>query len=372
MLIRSAPLSGSCPGKPVPVIDRGMLSCSGIARVLVGLLVCLALPACGEEPGPAAAADAFDLPVGQTEWDAFQPTWYVDGTLHVGDRTVELGDRVDKYVVAPTGVYWMRAGMLMFTSAEDETQEVAPVGWGNFVISADRSVFATVDQSRGPTDRYGTYVMQVAVFDTRTGEQLYRTPDEEPDKGADLADLYGEIMPLLDGVSNDVVFFDYETISLADGSSTPATEDSEGIDLYVGELETLFPEGYRVGLRGEGKHREVVDTSAYAVGRLSPDRSTLFDVGQWPTEAVVYDAETGRQRPIDAPWGHFALGGWTDEDTFFGVAQHVDYSSDNGLQEQQVVTCELATLACTPVSPVIEVPYDNDGPRLVMESGSAL
>ena len=61
-----------------------------------------------------------------------------------------------------------------------------------------------------------------------------------------------------------------------------------------------------------------------AVGRLSPDRSTIFDVSQWPTEAVVYDAEIGRQAAIDTPWVHFTLVGWSDEDTFYGVAERID------------------------------------------------
>ncbi|MCR8526622.1 hypothetical protein NPM17_27400, partial [Escherichia coli] len=127
------------------------------------------------------------------------PAWLLDGTLHVGRRTVELGDDVDQFALGATGVYWMRGRTLMFTSAEDDTQRVEDVGWGNLAVSADRSVFATVDQSRGPTDRYGTHVLQVAAFNTRTGEQLYRTPDEEPDPSDDLADLYSETMPLLQG-----------------------------------------------------------------------------------------------------------------------------------------------------------------------------
>ncbi|MGZ8744248.1 MAG: hypothetical protein ACXWXO_15120 [Nocardioides sp.] len=82
-------------------------------------------------------------------------TWLYDGTLHVGAQTVELGEGVDQLVLGATGVYWMRGQTLMFTSAEGGTQEVEDVGWGDLAVSADRSVFATVDQSRGPTDEYG-------------------------------------------------------------------------------------------------------------------------------------------------------------------------------------------------------------------------
>ena len=325
-------------------------------RVLTGVLACLALASCGERTGTASHDQPFTLPVGPSadDWDVSAPAWLHEGTLHVGERTVRLGNRVDQFVLGATGVYWMSGGTLMFTSAGGRTQKVEDVGWGNIAVSADGSVFATVDQSRGPTDRYGAHVVQVAAFDTRTGEQLYRTPDEEPEKGADLADLYGEIMPLLHGVSSERLFFDGATIDLSDGSMVPSSQNSDSLEVYEGFAETLFPDGYHVSIRGEGRRRELVESSMFAVGRLSPDRGTIFDLSMWPTAAVVYDARTGRQATIDAPWEHFTLAGWSDEDTFYGVAERIDERhEDNVLRARQVVTCELQTLACAPVSPVI-------------------
>ena len=346
-----------------------------VRGIVVGVLACLVLAGCGGSAGSSSSTAPFTLPVGPTDWDVSAPAWFYDGTLHVGERTVELGDQVDQFVLGATGAYWVRAQTLMFTDAEGATQEVQNVGWDNLAVSADRSVFATVDQSRGPTDEYGTHVLQVAAFDTRTGEQLYRTPDEEPDDGGDLADLYGEIMPLLLGVSSERLFFDGTTIDLGDGSTVPATQSAGGVEVFDGFAETLFPDGYHVGLRVEGRRRELAELSVGPTGRLSPDRSTIFDTSRWPAAAVVYDAKTGQRRPIDLRWKHFTLGGWSDEDTFFGVAQGIDEKNgDNVLRARRVVTCELRTLACTPVSPVI--PTDNDGqgqrqsPALLME-GSA-
>ena len=321
--------------------------------ILVGVLACLALAGCGESGG-TSYAKPFTLPVGPTEWDANAPSWYADGILHVGDRTIGI-ERAELYVLGATGVYWMRGTTLMFTSAEDETEAVEEVVWSNLAASADHSVMATVDQSRGPTDRYGAHVMQVAAFDTRTGEQLYRTPDEEPDDGADLGALYPELMPMLQQVSDERLFWADTTIDLSDGSVTQAGTDDEGIEVYDGFAETLFRDGYHVGIRGEGKRRELAESPIFGSGRLSPDRSTIFDVGQWPTDAVVYDAETGEQRAIDAPWDHFTLGGWVDEDTFFGAAEHIDRDHPAlQLRARRIVRCEVDTLACTPVSPVIE------------------
>ena len=336
--------------------------------VVVGVLTCLALAGCGESTGSASHGEPFPLPVGPTEWDVSAPAWFHDGTLQVGERTVELGDRVDLFLLGATGVYWMLGQTLMFTSAEGATQEVEDVGWANLAVSADRSVFATVDQSRGPTDDYGTHVLQVAAFDTRTGEQLYRTPDEEPTDGGDLADLYGEIMPLLYGVSNEHIFFDGTTIDLHDGSTVPASQAAAGIEVYDGYAETLFADGYRRDLRGEGRLRELAGSSISGRGRLSPDRSTIFDVSIWPAAAVVYDSTTGRQRPIDAPWEHFTLGGWSDEDTFFGAAERIDQQNvDNVLRAKQVVTCELSTLACTSVSVVIPTEGQGGSPTFLLE-----
>ncbi|MER7556418.1 hypothetical protein ABTZ46_05720 [Nocardioides sp. NPDC126508] len=334
------------------------------------MLLPLVLTGCGI----ATAADEapFDLPVGPTRWDATAPAWYADGTLHVGDRTVDLGDRVDAFVIGATGVYWTRGQTLWFTSAEGRTEKVEDVGASNMAISADRSVFATVDQSRGPTDEYGTHVMQVAAFDTRTGEQLYRTPDREPEDGADLADLYEEVTPLLHGVSDERIFFGGVTIDLADGSQTRTTEDAEGVDVYDGYAETLFTDGFHVDIAGEGKHRSLSGSALYGVGRLSPERSTIFDVTMWPTDAVAYDAKSGGQRPIDAPWSHFSLVAWSDQDTFFGVAQQIDDSAMNVLRAKQVVTCEVRTLACKPVSPVIPTDDEEQGqyPTFLVEGNN--
>lgn len=336
------------------------------------LLACVVLAGCaGSSEGSASAP--FSLPVGATTWDTSAPAWLLDGTLHVGDATVELGDDVDRFVLGATGAYWMRGGTLLFTSAEGHTREVADVGWDNLAVSADRSVLATVDQSRGPTDRYGTHVIQVAAFDTRTGEQLYRTPDERPDRGDDLADLYGEVMPLLHGVSTEHVFFDGATIDLEDGSREAATLDADGLEVYPHLADTLFPAGYRASISGEGRHRELSDSSLFGTGLLPPDRSTIFDTSAWPTEAVVYDAASGDQRAIDAPWEHFTLAGWSDADTFFGVAEQIDEDHVvDVVRARQVVTCELRTLRCEPVSPVVPTRDDGEPAKLLVEDATAL
>ena len=323
--------------------------------VAAGLVAAMTVAACGGTGKPDdSRTEPSSLPVGVTRWDAGGPAWLFDGTLHVGDQSVEMPGKVDRFVVAATGIYWVRLQVLHFTSVEGETEEVGVVPWGNIAVSADRSVFAAVDQSRGPADQYGTRMMQVAAFDTRTGEELYRTPDDELDPDVDYADLYGEVMPLLQGVSDDLLFFDSTTIDLEDGASTPTGEDDVGLEEYVGYAETLFPDGFHVAVRREGGRRYVEESSAFGTaGRLSPDRSTLFDVATWPARAVAYDATTGRRRTIEAPWRYFTLGGWIDDDTFWGAAERIQRQRlRTVVRAQQVVSCELPALVCEAVSPV--------------------
>ena len=338
-------------------------------RIATALAAGVLLAACGTSTGTPpseAGGEPFPLPVGPSEWKRTSPAWLLDGTLHVGGEQVRLARDAGPFVLGATGAYWMRGSDLMFTSTAGETQLVAPTGWGNIAISADHTVVATVDQSRGPTDQYGTHVMQVAAFDTRTGEQLYRTPDEEPDRDADLADGYSETMPLLDGVSDTRLFYAGRTIELDDGSSTPWGTDPEGGNVYEGYRETLFPDGYRVAVRERGAGLELADSEAWGVGRLSPDRSTLFDVTRWPTPAVAYDAETGHRRVVDAPWDHLILGPFDDEGSFTAIAQQVGTRPDVGVGAQQVVQCRVATLRCTPVSPVVR-PRGVELPTLMLE-----
>ena len=332
-------------------------------RVVVGLLACLALAGCGESAAGGASPSApFELPVGPTEWEADAPAWLHDGVLHVGDREVELGDRVTTFVLGPTGAYWISGQLLMFTSAEGETQEVRDLQSTSVAISPDRSTLAILDGSHGPTDDYGTHVLQVVAFDTRTGEQLYRSPDEEPEGDPDLADLYEETSPHVE-VSDEHVFFEGTVIDLADGTVTKEDES---------HAETLTRYGYPVVLEGTGRHREVVEFSRRGNGMLSPDRSTIFDMqAMWPAGAVVYDADTGAQAELDAPWDHFVLAGWSDEDTFLGIAQRVQPDGAGPTRANQVATCELRGLACTPASPVLPVQDEAGGYHFVLVEGSS-
>jgi hypothetical protein len=67
-------------------------------RVVVGCSRSSALVGCAESTG-SAYGEPSTLPVESNEWELWRPASFRDGTLHVGERTVELGDRVDQFVL---------------------------------------------------------------------------------------------------------------------------------------------------------------------------------------------------------------------------------------------------------------------------------
>ncbi|WP_370289353.1 hypothetical protein [Nocardioides sp.] len=349
-----------------------------VVRSLLTVLLTVAaavLAGCGSQEAGAGAAP-FRLPVGSSEWEASAPAWLADGTLHVGDRTVPLPGAVDSFVVAPTGAYWLRGSTLRFTDVAGTTRRVRDLERSEIAISADRSTLAVVDASRGPTDSYGTHVAQVAVFDTRTGQQRYRTPDEEPDDGADLADLYEETTPLLQGVSDTTVFFDRASIDIATGARAEVTQDSDGVDSFPGADTALFRDGFHVGVRSEGERRRPGASTLDGVGALSPDRRWLFDLTTSSPPPIVYDARTGRPQPLELDADSFALVGWIDDRTFWGIGGTTGADEEFGGEEvtvsQQVLRCTVEQWRCVAASPQIPVPStsDADAPVSLLVEGA--
>lgn len=328
----------------------------------------------GEGPAAPLRLPVATAAAAEVGWNPRAPAWYADGVLTVGERRLAVGPDLDTFVLGATGAYWLDGTRLRFTAADGRTQEVADLGMSEVAVSADHTTLAVVDAAQGPTDRYGTRVRQVVVLDTRTGVERYRTPDEQPDGGADLADLYEETSPLLHGVSDERVFFDGATTDLADGSDQPTSTDADGLTTYADETTTRFPEGYRTGVRQDGDRRLATDRPAYGTGVLSPDRRTLLDTGSWPTPAVAYDARTGAPRAVEAPWDHLVLGGWTDRSTFFGVAEDIaEDDLDGPLQAWRPVTCDTrgrGTVRCTPLGPAVPVDPASDGPAYVLPGGA--
>ncbi|MGA8847632.1 MAG: hypothetical protein WB471_13535 [Nocardioides sp.] len=88
---------------------------------------------------------------------------------------------------------------------------------------------------------------------------------------------------------------------------------------------------------GDGLRRAVAESSIYATGLLSPDRSTIFDTRlAHPGSRLRLD--DGASAAHRCSLGHFTLAGWSDVSTFFEVAERIDASADDVLRARQVVT----------------------------------
>lgn len=342
----------------------------------IAVLCTATLSACGEEQtsdeadGPPAR-----LPVGAGTWDDQAPSWVVDEVLHVGEETVPLPGVVDAYVVTAHGAYWLRGDVLHLTDTAGRDARIAEVDGSSLMVSPDRSRIAVVDDTSGPTDSYGTHVQQLVVYDADTGRQVYRTPDEEPDRGEDLADLYEEISPLLTNLTDDRAVFGDQLIDLATGETSDLPTDGEGLALPDGEQtgRVLYRDGFHVGVQVIRGRAEIVASEAFGTGRLAPDRRLVLDASQSPAPPVAYDARTGEQQRLrlegDLRMDSFDLAAFLDDGTFYGLAgsrRTLDggppaYPGDEGTQSAQVVRCRQRTLRCTPLSPAVDVSEVTDG-----------
>ena len=92
-------------------------------------------------------------------------------------------------------------------------------------------MLALMDGSHGPTDQYGTHFLQLVVFDTSTGEQLYRTPDGDPDPDEDVTDLYEESMPIWEWVTDEQIAIEGVTVDITTGDVT--VQDPERVGAYL-------------------------------------------------------------------------------------------------------------------------------------------
>ena len=212
------------------------------------------------------------------------------------------------------------------------------------------------DQSRGPTDRSGP------ARDPGGGLRHAHGRGDLPHAGRGARPRRRPTLTSttrthrsLEGVSDELVFFDGATIALEDGLGGPGRggPDRDGA-VRRATPETLFPDGFHVGVRTEGG-----DASS-----TSPSRPPTR-VGSLPTAARSSTCAPGRRRqwrttphgppqpdrgavaPLHArrvPRRGHVLGG-----------RRADPACSAGrsvARAHQVVTCELPALACEAVSPV--------------------
>jgi hypothetical protein len=325
-------------------------------RLRLGLLVavCLstALAGCGDESSPDDPDDApspFALPVGDPSYDVDAPTWAVRKEIHVGEETIEVKPAPDVYVVTISGIYYTAHGTLHFTDG-GPAQKVAELGHSSLAVSPDRKRLALIDGGHGPEDPYGAHAAVPVVFDLGIGEQIFRGESGRSLEDDDLAVLYSELQPSILGVDDEAVYAvdplqeEDETRFPFDGGppepieGNPMVPDESGIRGYAKEVA-----GGRFEWRPTFTHESQGPMSAAV---LSPAGDVFFittDRG-----GRYYDRETGR--PTVFSETPFTLGGWVDDDTFYG-AFSARGSLDGPSGPTSIATCDLRPQpTCTPLA----------------------
>ena len=132
-----------------------------------------------DHPPTPVPTPAPTRPIVYSDYDAHGPDNHL-GTIHVGDRAVEISsgfihmDVTDDGVVYTTGGY-LDDGRVWFTDGSRPEQIgshacAAPHGYGNTVVTADSgSLAAWVDCTPGQD-------LALVVYDTGTGRQIVREP----------------------------------------------------------------------------------------------------------------------------------------------------------------------------------------------------
>lgn len=190
-----------------------------IRQALLGLVLLVPLlAACGEEEPPAAEPRPVAVPD-----DAL--VFAERSTLHVDDRTYDLGERVVQELDrTPYGLY-VRAGHRSFFF-DGETRTPIDEVDGDLLTSPDGELAAWIDRT-GP-ERPAGQVAQVVVVRTETGETVFSSAEGMGgEEGDDLGDRYEELPPrVVDLTADRLVWLNaegsgsYVTTDLATGEST--------------------------------------------------------------------------------------------------------------------------------------------------------
>lgn len=231
------------------------------ARLALPVLVLAVLAGCGEEGAPT--------PSGEPRPAVFEPgqlTWAQRSTIHVGDRTFDLGpDLVESIDWTPYGVYLRLTrdpvdGPSHEVFYDGTTMTAVPDVSGEIITSPDGRLAAWIDR-HGPQRPAGR-VRQVVVVDTETGDRVYQSADGMGgEKGDDLGDRYEELMPYVIALTGDELVWrnasgsgDVVTVDLASGDAT--TSDHVPRLRPTTGYEAWSPDGrYRVDASTTGKVR---------------------------------------------------------------------------------------------------------------------
>lgn len=301
---------------------------------LLALVLAGGLAGCGDSAG-GGGSDSAGWPSGRPAIDTSGLVYAVGDTVHLGDdSTVAVGKEVERFVLAGAGVFFTAGGHeaggdasyyvdpLYYSTGDGTAREVATDA-SDLRASADGRYLMYLDLGSGEKDGFGTPQAVVAVVDTTTGDVVARTTQGMGDPGSDddLADLYEDAEPRLEGFTSDTAYYQGATEAVA-------------IDLTTGQVSVRDD---------EAEEPPSLD------GLRSPD-------GRWTVEDI-YEDYAPHDRLVTADGQRVKLTGvppkvdlvtWIDDTVVAGSA--LDGSADDGGltagSTRPLITCEATTGRC--------------------------
>ncbi len=271
----------------------------------------------------------------------------------------------EAYVVTRSGIYYVARDSALYFTDGAPAEKVADLGASWLAVSADQRRLALIDAAHGPVDPYDTHVAVPVVFDLETGEQVFRGKPGRDVEDDDLLDLYSELPPTLIGLDAEAVYASDplqevdETRFPLDGSPP---EPIEGNPMLPGEqgiagFANPLPKG-----RFEWSPTFADEGQGMSTALLSPDDRVFFTYTEGGGR--YYDRETGE--PTVFSETPFTLGGWVDDDTFYGAfSNRSSYEGPSGTTV--IASCDVAEQPeCTRVSPEFDLP---NRPTLLFGTG---
>lgn len=308
-------------------------------------------------------AAPFTLPVGAPAFDPRAPAWSVGGTLHVGERTLELDPAPAAFVVTRGGVHYLADGSLWFSDG-GPARLVARVNTTRLNLSPDGRHLGLMDRAHGPEDASGTHLATPVVLDATTGDQVLRVPAAEDLDDLDLEDLYEDAEPVFLGLDAEAA---YVVDPVAGGTFRLPLDGAEPETMRPAQVPGLVGErGIAVPLRAApGGRMRIVQHSqqSYLDGWLSPGGDAVVVAER--TRGTWYDPADGTAHAVDTGDRFFYLGGWVDDRTFYGAAS-ARGSASGPAGRTVVVTCTLGERRCDPVGTEFGLP---DRPTLLFGTG---
>lgn len=288
-----------------------------------------------------------------------RPTYAVDGTIHYGDTSIDVGQRVESFVQTDGGfVYATIDGQVHL--ADGTTN--APIGRtspdGLYLKADDTgSVVAWVEFAAGQAP-------ELVVYDTADRKEVVRTdegtrPDMQSFRDTDSVYVYAIDDGTVYGRNADGV----TALDVATGTSELLLTGSGAFDVtdvanghFAHLVREVGDENSALRVSTDLAHPAAPLPSGWS-GRLSP--GAVYVSTEEGDEVTVYDVATHQEVTPDT--GGYAFVGayaWLDDDT---VSMIGTKSLGGGSQPIDFLTCEVPKGACAVAEKGVAT-YSEDGP----------